>query len=770
MMTLAWPSLVAAALGALGFFLPFSAAGVSISLFALVVLALFRPRAVWQQKPWQEPVMGIGLLLLAYITVHTLWVTGTNQASVSPINHYQELLFAPLLLALMVAAGTRTAFLRGLMIGAALLAAAQWLAMVVPELGPLLLSRRISSGFALAVCAYLVLMQARGQPRPWPARAFAAFLALTVLFAIDGRTGHVVLLVLVGCAAWQYSPRRWRLPATLAGLLVVVALAMTSGAVGSRLQETVDSAREPGTGAGITSTAIRVELMRLGVDLSRRYGLTGAGFANYKDVHRQAANERYGLNAAGQPNVNPQVVIVGNPHNEYFMELISGGGVALVLFLGWLGVALVQGARARAPVGGMLAGCTLAFAVGCLFNSMLYDYSQGHLYMGLLAWLLAERRHGGQQDRATAPVQRVLVIATRQIGDVLLTTPLVRAARQRWPEARIDVLGFAGTLGMLRGNPDVNELIETAPRLGWRNGWALLRRLWRGYDLALVTDPGDRAHLMGWIAAPERSGIVAAEDHSAWWKKTLLAHAVPAAGDRGSVHVTREKLSLLAPWLPQVQDAVPQVVPPAGTALPASVQSQLQRGAVVLHAPSMWPYKQWPLVHFEMLVKELLARGHQILLTGSAGSRDQECVAALRHLGTPPQLLDLSGQLDFNQLVTLFENAALYIGPDTSVSHLAAATGIPVIAIFGPTNPMRWAPWPAKAEAQALFARSSGMQQVGNVTVLQSSLSCVPCGRAGCEDHRQSRSDCLIDITPERVLAQALQVLGATRRRAVASA
>lgn len=768
MMTLAWPSLVAAGLGALGFFLPFSSAGVSLALLALVVLALLRPRAVWQQKPWQEPVMGVGLLLLAYITLHTLWVTGTNKASLSPINHYQELLFAPLLLALMVAAGARAAFLRGLMIGAALLAGAQWLAMVVPQLGPLLMSRRISSGFALAVCAYLVLMQSRDQSRPWPARAFAAFLALTVLFAIDGRTGHVVLLVLVGCAAWQYSPRRWRLPATLAGVLVVIALAMTSGAVGSRLKETVDSAREPGTGAGTTSTAIRVELMRLGMDMSRRYGLTGAGFANYKQVHQQAANERYGLNAAGEPNVNPQVVAVGNPHNEYFMELISGGGVALVLFLAWLGVALAQAARTRAPVSGMLAGCALAFAVGCLFNSMLYDYSQGHLYMGLLAWLLAERRHGSQQDRAKAPVQRILVVATRQIGDVLLTTPLVRAARQYWPQARIDVLGFAGTLGMLRGNPDVSELIETAPRLGWRGGWALLRLLWRGYDLALVTDPGDRAHLMGWIAASTRSGIVTPGGASAWWKKSLLAHAVPAAGDRGSVHVTREKLSLLAPWLPQ--DMLPQVVSPTGAALPASVQSQLQAGAVVLHAPSMWPYKQWPLVHFEVLVKTLLAQGRQLLLTGSASSRDQECIAALRHLGAPPQLLDLSGQLDFNQLVTLFENAALYIGPDTSVSHLAAATGIPVIAVFGPTNPMRWAPWPAKADAQALFARSAGTQQAGNVTVLQSSLSCVPCGRAGCEDHRQSRSDCLIDITPQRVLAQALQVLGSTRRRAAARA
>ncbi|HEY8048166.1 MAG TPA: glycosyltransferase family 9 protein, partial [Ramlibacter sp.] len=118
-----------------------------------------------------------------------------------------------------------------------------------------------------------------------------------------------------------------------------------------------------------------------------------------------------------------------------------------------------------------------------------------------------------------------------------------------------------------------------------------------------------------------------------------------------------------------------------------------------------------------------------------------------------------TGRLDFNQLVALLQRAALYIGPDTSVSHLAAATGVPVIAIFGPTNPLRWAPWPARAQEEPILVRSALMQQAGNVTIIQSSLHCVPCGRAGCEDHRQSRSDCLVDISPERVITEALRVL-----------
>jgi heptosyltransferase-3 len=357
-------------------------------------------------------------------------------------------------------------------------------------------------------------------------------------------------------------------------------------------------------------------------------------------------------------------------------------------------------------------------------------------------------------------MRRILVVATRQIGDVLLTTPLIRAAKARWPQAAIDVLGFAGTLGMLRGNPDIAELIETPPRLGWRGTLALAARLWRRYDLALVTQPGDRAHLMAWLAGRQRSGIIPERGGSNWWKRALLAHTVRSAGDRGEIHVVDEKLALLAPWVPSRDRAAPVAAPPASP-LPQDLARQLKPGFVVLHAPSMWPYKQWPVAHFRMLAAALLARGLQVVLTGSGGTRDQECIAPLLELGGPPQLFDASGRLDFNQLAGLLNEAALYIGPDTSVSHLAAACGAPTLAIFGPTNPMRWAPWPGAAGSKPIqWLRSVPSQTVGNVTVLQGSPSCVPCGRAGCDDHLQSRSDCLVSITPQRVLEQALKILG----------
>lgn len=359
-----------------------------------------------------------------------------------------------------------------------------------------------------------------------------------------------------------------------------------------------------------------------------------------------------------------------------------------------------------------------------------------------------------------SPPSRILVVTTRQIGDVLLATPLLRAARRRWPQARIDVLGIEGSLGMLKGNADAHELIAIPARLRAGAALALARRLWRRYDIALITDAGDRAHLLGWLAARRRSGIVPEAGGSNWWKRRLLQHAVVASGDRGSVHSVVEKHALLAPWLQGGAADVPPVVPPPAAPLPAGVAQALRTGYVVVHAPSMWEYKQWPLAHYADVVRALLAQGREVVLTGSASARDQDCIAPLRQLAGEPQLLDASGRLDFNQLASLLRDAALYIGPDTSVSHLAAAAGVPVIAVFGPTNPLRWAPWPGRAEQPVHFVRRAPVQQAGNVTLLQGPQDCVPCGRAGCEDHRGSRSDCLASITPQQVLAEASRLLG----------
>jgi heptosyltransferase-3 len=354
--------------------------------------------------------------------------------------------------------------------------------------------------------------------------------------------------------------------------------------------------------------------------------------------------------------------------------------------------------------------------------------------------------------------RRIVVVVTRQIGDVLLTTPLIAAAKARWPQAEIDVLGFAGTLAVLAGNPAVSSLIAMEPRSGFRRALPLVRRLWRRYDLALVADPGDRAHLFGAIAGRVRSGVV--HDRSAWWKRRLLRHVVTMLD--ASTHVVVERARLLEPWADPASPGA--VTPPRGSPLPADIEALLRARPVVVHVPSMWRYKQWPLAHFKTLVAALLADGEQVVVTGGPSAEDRAKVAEVCSLAGPPSLVDVAGRLDLAQLSTLLGRAAVYIGPDTSVTHLAAACGAPTIAIYGPTSPQRWGPWPdtegTSADAPLPgYALRASRQQLGRVILLQGPGACVPCGRAGCDDHHQSRSDCLDALDPGRVIGEARRIL-----------
>lgn len=352
-------------------------------------------------------------------------------------------------------------------------------------------------------------------------------------------------------------------------------------------------------------------------------------------------------------------------------------------------------------------------------------------------------------------IDSVLVILTRQIGDVLLSTPLIRAARERWPTARIDVLGFAGTLAVLRGNPDVNAFVEVKQGEGWRQSWPLLKWLWRRYDLALICEYSDRAHLYGLIGARKRSGQVAHQWTLSWWKRLTLYHA--AGFDRDLSHWVMEKLKVISPWaLPPRQI---ELVPPAAQALPEDVQARLLPRFVVLHVPSLVRYKQWPIAYYAEVAGVLARRGIQVVLTGSGSDHDRRCTDEVARAAGSPLVMDLAGRLDFGQLVTLLRGAALYVGPDTSVTHLAAACGTPIVTMFGPSDPRQWGPWPQGAAPGQPYVRHKEVQRQGRIIVLQGPQPCVPCRRSGCEHHDASRSDCLETMGPERVLAQIDQIL-----------
>ena len=371
--------------------------------------------------------------------------------------------------------------------------------------------------------------------------------------------------------------------------------------------------------------------------------------------------------------------------------------------------------------------------------------------------------------------KKVLFIATRQIGDVLVTTPLISKARELWPDAEFHFLGYRGKLDMLNGNPDIAQKIETSDRPGLAEYLSLFNRLFQRYDLAIVTQPSDRAYLYGLVAAFRRVGVLGGhpqgkdgkgnskiEKQNAW-KKFISMHSVTV--DYFAQHVIAEKLRLLEVFFknPSELFAKPiSVTPPEGEPLTPLIAGQLTQPYAVLHPGPLTAYKRWPLTYWQQLIEWLVKQGLQVVLSASPAKQDLQLnhdILSLLNEETRKSVIDTAGKLSIPQAGTLLRSAALYIGVDTSITHLAAACNVPTITLFGATPPTNFGPWPngfIGAQPYQLRARS---QTVGNITILQGPGECVPCRKAGCDDRANSRSECLDLLEPSQIITAVEQVL-----------
>lgn len=344
----------------------------------------------------------------------------------------------------------------------------------------------------------------------------------------------------------------------------------------------------------------------------------------------------------------------------------------------------------------------------------------------------------------------ILVVITRRIGDVLLTTPMIRSLKLAWPEARIDALVFEGTEGVLANNPDLDQVITVAQRPTLRQYLRFLLRLWRGYDLALSMMPSDRPTFYAFIAGKYRVGLIL-EGGKHMWKKWLLSQSVQF--DNINTHTVLMNLKLadllgvprshevVAAWKAEDEAAVRKV-------LPFDVEAQAY---AVLHVYPMYAYKAWRREAWAELAEWLKSQGMRVVLTGGNSADEVTYVRGLMGV-LPDDTIDVAGKLNLVGVAYLLSKARAYVGPDTVVTHLAAASGTPTVALFGPSNPVKWGPWPRGYNEDRNPYKMRGTQRVNNVVLLQGSGDCVPCMEEGCDRHIASLSACLQNLPAARAI------------------
>lgn len=342
------------------------------------------------------------------------------------------------------------------------------------------------------------------------------------------------------------------------------------------------------------------------------------------------------------------------------------------------------------------------------------------------------------QTTITGSPRGILLIQLGDIGDVVLSTPCIRALRKNYPQARIVVAVRGKAAELLEDSPWLDQVIPLTRQSG--SLWQKLRfqldffRNLRSLhcDLAIDLRTGTRGAIMAFLSgASQRIGFYA-EDGRLW--RNRLFTSLLKREYTPDLRVVDYLLSLLAAFGISTEQRIPGLVVAGDTqekirALLAREGISRDKKLVAVQPFSLWQYKEWGKEKYIGLIRWLVAEyGVAVLVTGSAAEKER---AGEIVRGCGAECYNFAGKTSIAMYAALLQKCRLFIGVDSAGLHIAAAVGTPTVGIFGPSSPVSWAP--------------VGRQHL----IVQKNLPCVPCRQKGCQD--SEKSVCLDELTLEEV-------------------
>ena len=341
--------------------------------------------------------------------------------------------------------------------------------------------------------------------------------------------------------------------------------------------------------------------------------------------------------------------------------------------------------------------------------------------------------------------KKILFVRLSSLGDLILTLPTLKAIKDRYPDAHISWLVQEALQDILRGNPYLDEIIPVdllsvtdkyaTPRTWLRGGarfFSNLRKAMhvfreRRFDVVLEFQALFKSGIFAYLnRGAERYGFKNARELS----HLFLNH--PLFVRDKSRHAVENYLQFARYFgCPTEAVGFPISIPPEDEGYIDGVLSQagIKRGdlTVFVSATARWQSKFWEQRAFARLGDEIVRRyGAKLIFSGLPSERGylEGITAQMRE-----DALIMAGRTTIKQFLALLKRSHLYVGVDSGAMHAAAAFGVPVVALFGPSNP-RWI---------GPYGQEEGIVQV--------KLSCAPCNKRDCPD-----KSCMLRITPEMVL------------------
>lgn len=347
------------------------------------------------------------------------------------------------------------------------------------------------------------------------------------------------------------------------------------------------------------------------------------------------------------------------------------------------------------------------------------------------------------QKKVSLKKIKLIIISLSRIGDLILTLPIMQNIKKELPNSEICILTYYDCQKVLSGFNCYDQIICIDRKRNIVEQILLLFKIYKKFDYSFSFQTGDKPTLFSILSGKSTHGLLSVDANA--WKRKLLTKFLYHDNNK---HVVNNSWSLVSNFLglKSFKNNVHEF-----NIAKKFDEFSLPENFIVVHPCAKFSYKELRSDQWVELINTLIKKGENIVLISGSSKKELQLANNI-HRRLPSVVKNYAGAFEIEQIPVLLKKAKLFIGLDSSISHLSALLGLKTVVIFGPTNPKTWIPVPINYEINNSFDLTPLDQIVksgifSNVLLISNiNFECMPCENEGCEKNINSVSNCLLQL------------------------
>jgi len=333
---------------------------------------------------------------------------------------------------------------------------------------------------------------------------------------------------------------------------------------------------------------------------------------------------------------------------------------------------------------------------------------------------------------------RILGIKLKQIGDVLLWEPALKAIKTAFPKAELHIITSDYAFPVIKKTPYIDKffIVSKKEDKKWRKIKSELSFISKirkvDYDLILNFSPGDRSHIYSYLIKAKKKFSYLSKKKANIQKRIFSGLYKPP-----DTHTILQDVWFVSQVL-GIKVKSPKLTLYLDDNFREVTESKLRSRGIIpsekyvcVHPVAGWFLKCLPPKTVAGVIFWLIKRDIKVVVTSGKTERERAYLQELEQLiGNKKGIVTFKGDLLIEELCWIIDWSSLFFGIDTAPMHMAAALNVPVIAVFGPTGKHNWGPWENQVAISDFKSpyKKRGSQRLGKHFVIQKDWECIPCG------------------------------------------